>query len=307
MKIYAKAEKVPKECKYITEGKLYEVFEEFRGAFKTYNENGPLIALWESCPHLSGGNWTRIEAGTLEELNLKEGDVIQCVKNIPCGWAATEGCSWTVEEDGVIWIPKEDWHEVKHLFTIVKRAEENKEMEEELFAGKFNIGDKIHLKWKNDGWNTEDKWQQRIYTVVSNKRAEHEDGESIGSNPVIMEYKLAEEDKAEQPKKWKDLTDAEKGALLLAHHKGKPIEVNELDGTWRVTKAPAWQRTCCYRVKPSPVIEEKEEKFGWNPESGLFLWLTGGPQFKLKYRLVDGKLDEDSVKVVPMRSTKEKC
>lgn len=373
MKIYAKAEKVPEWSDYITAGKLYEVTNDGGYYFECKNNlQGLTPCKWENCYHLYFGNycgnWIRIEAGTLEELNLKEGDVIQCVKEVDCMWVAPEGYSYTVYNDTVIGIDKEFWHEVKHLFTVVSRAEETKgnSVEEELFAGKFKIGDKIHWKYKGDDWDTENFWHQRVYTVVSASRAEHEDGGYI-TNLLAGEtdYKLAEETqvkepkfkvgdkvrsvynsysfcgtvgivdsiyndnlynirmphdniayyhyeyelepvedtKMEQPKMWKDLTDTEKGALLLAYHEGKPIEwfydeaLMHGSSTDKGSK-PSWGDTCIYRIKPSPVIEEKEEELWWDEENTKFYWALGEKKFKLKYCLVDGKLDEDSVKVV---------
>jgi len=66
---------------------------------------------------------------------------------------------------------------------------------------------------------------------------------------------------SEQPKLWCDMTDAEKGALLLAHHNGKVIE---LAGIYDDTKEfEPWTRcpldflwrdeAFAYRVKPEPV------------------------------------------------------
>lgn len=57
-----------------------------------------------------------------------------------------------------------------------------------------------------------------------------------------------------EPKPWRDMTDAEKGALLLAHHEGKEIEIyNGSDwfptNTWN---SIMWKPNRCYRVRPKP-------------------------------------------------------
>ena len=65
----------------------------------------------------------------------------------------------------------------------------------------------------------------------------------------------------EYPKLWRDMTPEEKGALLLAHHEGKVIEMtsyipgtsqlawNECPSNWRPTD------TGIYRIRPEPVRE----------------------------------------------------
>jgi hypothetical protein len=58
------------------------------------------------------------------------------------------------------------------------------------------------------------------------------------------------------PKKWRDMTPEEKGALLLAHHEGKAIqlwchEAWEACGAWEACSSnPGWAGHCAYRVKP---------------------------------------------------------
>lgn len=371
MKIYAKAEKVPEGNDYITAGKLYEVTGDKGDFFECKaNVQGLIFCKWENCYHLDFGNycgnWIRIEAGALEELNLKEGDVIQCVEEVDCRWAASKDCSYTVSNDAVIGIDKEFWHEVKHLFTVVSRAEETmgNSVEEELFAGKFKIGDKIHWKYKSDDWDPEDFWQQRVYTVVSYTRAEHEDGGHISNLEVtycdlilagedkvkkpkfkvgdkvrsvnnlysfcgtvgvvdsVMDYDFygvrmphdnnvyyhfecelntVEDTQVEQPKTWAHLTDEEKGALLLAYHNGEIIECWQFGSDfWLATTKPKWDDMSIYRVKPAPIIEEREEGLYWrgNGKDNYFTFNDFVADFKLTYRLVDGILDEDSVKVV---------
>lgn len=56
------------------------------------------------------------------------------------------------------------------------------------------------------------------------------------------------------PKLWRDMTDAEKGALLLAHHEGKEIEYTDLPANlkWYKCSNPLWLDTVAYRIKPEP-------------------------------------------------------
>lgn len=52
-----------------------------------------------------------------------------------------------------------------------------------------------------------------------------------------------------------ELSDAEKGALLLAHHDGKRIEFVRSDGAWEITQ-PHWYRDVVYRIAPEPLIPD---------------------------------------------------
>lgn len=60
---------------------------------------------------------------------------------------------------------------------------------------------------------------------------------------------------SDTPKLWRDMTDAEKGVLLLAHHEGEVIEnTREGDGKWFAAE-PCWGDNYAYRIKPEPVRE----------------------------------------------------
>ena len=62
---------------------------------------------------------------------------------------------------------------------------------------------------------------------------------------------------SDNPRSWKELTDQEQGALLLAHHRGEVIEyLSAIDG-WCPTIAnrPSWQLHTRYRVKPKDIID----------------------------------------------------
>ncbi len=89
---------------------------------------------------------------------------------------------------------------------------------------------------------------------------------------------------SDTPKLWRDMTDAEKGALLLAHHDGKVIEW--YDGyMWFETVTPRWYGPHAYRVRPEPKIEIIAEEVELN-----------GKTVMLEYTTVDGVLDKSSIK-----------
>ena len=59
---------------------------------------------------------------------------------------------------------------------------------------------------------------------------------------------------SDTPKMWHDMTDAEKGALLLAHHEGKVIECWLGGGAWEQSRyVPGWSGGNAYRVCSEPL------------------------------------------------------
>ena len=89
---------------------------------------------------------------------------------------------------------------------------------------------------------------------------------------------------------WRDMTPEEKGALLLAHHEGKVIEVFGGDGyhdMWHDRLYPSFEDDCAYRIKPEPKRETLKlyGKNGWyDPAIGTI-------------DLIDGKPDLASIKI----------
>lgn len=89
-----------------------------------------------------------------------------------------------------------------------------------------------HNSW-HGGWGVDVSESEQDYTLIS----------------------LADDAQPDTPKKWGDMTDAEKGALLLASHEGKVIECIFDGRDFWIDCAPQWRSDCAYRVKPEPVRE----------------------------------------------------
>ena len=54
---------------------------------------------------------------------------------------------------------------------------------------------------------------------------------------------------------WGDMTPEQQGALLLAHHQGKPIQVkSHASGRWVPVQRPMWTQETPYRIKLGPVV-----------------------------------------------------
>jgi hypothetical protein len=58
---------------------------------------------------------------------------------------------------------------------------------------------------------------------------------------------------------WGDMTPEQQGALLLAHHQGKTIElISHASGRWVYSEYPQWTQDTSYRIKPEPVVVHHE-------------------------------------------------
>ena len=109
------------------------------------------------------------------------------------------------------------------------------------------------------------------------------------------------------PKLWRDMTPEEKGALLLAEHEGKVIEVFGflcLD-MW-CEDDPFFEDDCAYRIKPEPKQETVTAKLCIN-NTGISLHMRpdyyrgeygdDNFYFTLTFDIIDGKLDPSSIKI----------
>jgi hypothetical protein len=58
---------------------------------------------------------------------------------------------------------------------------------------------------------------------------------------------------------WGDMTPEQQGALLLAHHQGKTIElISHASGRWVCSEYPLWTQDTPYRIKHEPVVVHNE-------------------------------------------------
>jgi hypothetical protein len=69
---------------------------------------------------------------------------------------------------------------------------------------------------------------------------------------------------------WGDMTPEQQGALLLAHHQGKPIQVkSHASGRWVPIEHPLWTQETPYRIKLDPVVVHHEMHSG-DHEGGIY-------------------------------------
>jgi hypothetical protein len=87
---------------------------------------------------------------------------------------------------------------------------------------------------------------------VINSCLYHQDGRfGTGSFDSDLDVYRCVED---TPPTWGEMTDAEKGALLLAHHEGKAIQICNLDDQRWIDASLSffWNSDFAYRVRPEP-------------------------------------------------------
>lgn len=99
---------------------------------------------------------------------------------------------------------------------------------------------------------------------------------------------------SDTPKTWGEMTDAEKGALLLAAHEGKVIEAyNGI--AWFETPCPKLHSYTAYRVRPEP----KRETVTWYVSGSLMPTSLPCIQdtHRITFDLIDGEPDCSSVKM----------
>ena len=103
----------------------------------------------------------------------------------------------------------------------------------------------------------------------------------------------------DNPKTWGEMTPEEKGALLLAHHEGKQIELySPTDRVWGVVTMPGWCDGSAYRVKPEPK-RETVKLSGKVYHNGQWAFGTEdkGDTHRITFDTVDGEPDCDSIRM----------
>lgn len=194
-----------------------------------------------------------MKTGTLKELNAQPGDVVECV-SVPDGGDD--------EDLGKI-------HYVRNgVYGLA--AYENKEDPK---GG------------ANPYWSIEPAYSQRTarFRIVS--RASDTPKKWKGS--VWSGNHTYGDAPADAPKLWRDMTDAEKGALLLAHYEGKVIECfnSHLPGKWRLKAHGGWITYFAYRVRPPEPKRETVALYAGRDDPhpptriGTIDWVDGKPDF----------------------------
>ena len=98
------------------------------------------------------------------------------------------------------------------------------------------------------------------------------------------------------PTIWRYMTPEEKGALLLAHHENRTLQMwRKKTGAWEDLWArPLWADDCAYRVKLEPVRETVTLYYG---SAGFHDYCAVTSTSKITFDIEDGKPDCNSVKM----------
>lgn len=102
----------------------------------------------------------------------------------------------------------------------------------------------------------------------------------------------------DKPKTWGKMTPEEKGALLLARHEGKEIQVDLATDSWITVSEPTWHECYAYRVKPEP-MRETVRLSGQVYLDGQWAFGTEdkGDTHRITFDTIDGKPDCASIRM----------
>lgn len=182
------------------------------------------------------------QTGTLEELNVKPGDVVVCVSH-----------SYTLDE----------------TLTIGEH---------------YTVGENYQNGYGNDWGPYHAAGLCGVFRIVSRAT----------NSP-------------DTPKAWGEMTDADKGALLLAHHEGQVIEYHSTGmNVWYKWNDYTFDDNACggfydkfaYRIKPEPVVEtvtayaDPNLGGGFEVNSHCEHW-----PYRITFTTTDGKPDCGSIKM----------
>lgn len=109
------------------------------------------------------------------------------------------------------------------------------------------------------------------------------------------------------PTVWENMTDEDKGALLLAHHEGEDIErCYHSYGNWIKVQDPMFSPKSAYRIKPKPKMGKvvlygacfgKGESASWR---FLQEGLCGDMSHFITFNTIDGEPDPKTIKMAKL-------
>lgn len=102
---------------------------------------------------------------------------------------------------------------------------------------------------------------------------------------------------ADAPVLWKDMTSEQKGALLLARHEGKSIEILSVldDNPHWISAVNLWNPKRAYRVKPEPVTVTYLMHCDWDVP--YIAQEMSNPTHRITFKTLDGEPDPKSIKM----------
>lgn len=138
----------------------------------------------------------------------------------------------------------------------------------------------VLANWHNNGhggWGVDVSESYQDYTLIS----------------------LADDAQPDTQKTWGEMTDAEKGALLLAAHDGKVIECIGAGRDFWLDCTPQWKCDWAYRVKAEPVretvtMEGADYNGTWRMSQTGFI---GDHTHRITFDTIDGEPDYSTIKM----------
>lgn len=237
-----------------------------------------------------------MELQTINEINPKDGEVIYCPSNkrhylklttgdIVCMNDKLHTSEQTVLKDSGNWrgwvlITPRDTATLQIEVGKYYRTRDGRKVGPMEGFGRY----RVHTADSEDSWQLDGTYDSR-----------NEDGFDL-----IAEWTETPAD--DTPKTWGEMTDAEKGALLLADHEGKLIE-----WTHPGWQSPLWHISSmgtgphedkAYRIKPEPVVETVTLYGSYDNGQWVFGQFDDGVHSVVQtFTTTDGKPDLDSVKM----------
>jgi hypothetical protein len=107
----------------------------------------------------------------------------------------------------------------------------------------------------------------------------------------------------DNPTIWRDMTAEEKGALLLAHHEGKVIQLFDKADLWFDIEDPEFADGCAYRVKPEPTVETVTMAGGDGNGWGFYQQAKRAINHthRITFDLIDGDPDPSTIRMEKLK------
>lgn len=206
------------------------------------------------------------ETGTLAELNVKPGDVVEWISN---GGLHTIITSQKVTKGSWVGQIRANLSEYGYgifgdeMFRLVSRASDTERDSKPVDVR----GDEDHTPLADMGFSTVEATVSGIY-----------------KEPTTL-------------KTWGEMTDEEQGALLLKHHRGEVIESSSNGTGWALDDNVGYSNTLYYRVRPPEPKRETVELRAGGLLKAWEAWSDDDDTHRITFDVIDGTPDCASIRM----------
>ena len=198
-----------------------------------------------------------VHPNTIQNMNVKAGDVVKCVCNVGRKWDFTNGKEYTITKEGTGNFKY--FHECEQLFIIVSRAGEKKPF----LAAYADID-----------------WDAAIKKAIAN----------------VMIVTDADPDTT-PPRTWGELTEAEQNKIAGHYARGGEVEFLWGDNKiWTTAPKPSWEGHVSFRIKPSPVVVDVSINVKPNKHGEWVSDISRSGGHEVTFQTIDGKPDWSTLK-----------